>query len=142
MNLSSDRLCVEVTTKDCTIPPYECVRLQDSLNTLANLLRDCPHPVFRIEAAYHSESKIYHVISKLTWSDQTIFSRVRNPHLDTALEWCVRHVIDKTDAFKQCDNRGNETAMRRLQSHYHDKPGRLNEVARMARAWFNGHGRR
>jgi hypothetical protein len=118
MNLSSDQLCVEITTKDCTIPPYECVRLQASLSMLADMLRGAFDPVFRIDAAYHSDSNLYHVKSKLSWPDRTIVSRVQNLQLDTALEWCVRNVIDKIDAYQHCADRGNESATWRRQSHH------------------------
>jgi hypothetical protein len=115
MNLSSNQLSVEITTKDCAISPYECVKLQALLEMLADLLRDGFDPVLRIDAAYHSDSNTYYLRSKLTWSDRTIVSRVHNLHLDTALEWCVRNLIDKTDAYQHCADRRSAPATWRSQ---------------------------
>ena len=53
MQVSVDRLRVEITTRDCEIPPDERARLQSSLVALRDRVMDFPEPILAGQVVYH-----------------------------------------------------------------------------------------
>lgn len=105
MYLPVDRLQVEITTKDCDIPPDERERLQAALETLANAVKDLPDSPLWMDAVYHPHSKRYHVESKLKLPGRTIFTGEEDPYLDSALQRCLRKTIRKVETYNEHPDR-------------------------------------
>lgn len=105
MHFSVDHLSVDVTTKECGIPPDERARLQAPLGELGDAVSEFPNASLRVNVSYHPPSELYHVEAKLQLPGRTIFSGYKDAYLDTALQRCLRKMIHKTEAYKEHPDR-------------------------------------
>ncbi len=101
MQLPVDHLQVEITTKDCTIPPDERSRLQTALEALAGVVEDFPDPVLWVDVIYHPNSALYHVESKLKLPSRSLFASEKDPYLDCALQDSIQSMIRKANAYRE-----------------------------------------
>jgi hypothetical protein len=100
MQLSVDPLRVEITPKGCNIPPDERARLQSSLMSLAEAVRDLPDAVLQMAVIFHRKSEMYHIEAKLKLPGRSLFSSEKDPYLDSALLRAIESIIRKAEAYR------------------------------------------
>jgi len=105
MQMSIDRLRVEITTTGCQIPSDERTRLQSWLTELGDHVREFADPALEVHVINHPRSERYHVECKLKLPGRTLFAGEQDPYLDSALERAVTRLTRKVEAYKEHPDR-------------------------------------
>jgi len=113
MQVSVDKLRVEITTKDCEIPPDERARLQTWLTALGDSVKDLANPSLRIRVIHHLQSAMYHAEFALKLPGRSLFTGEEDPYLDAALGRCVAKLARKVEAYKEHPDRDAVVAAER-----------------------------
>jgi ribosome-associated translation inhibitor RaiA len=101
MQVFVDSFRVEITTKECEIPPDERARLQSALTSLGNSVKGFANPSLVVRVVYHPRSEVYHAEFKLKLPGRSLLTAEEDPYLDTALSRCVAKLTRKVEAYKE-----------------------------------------
>lgn len=105
MQFTTDRLSVEVTSKDCEIPADERARLQTPIEMLASEVRDLAEAALSIHVIFHQRRSVYHAEFKLKVPGRTLFTGAEDQYLDSALQRCFAKLSRKLAAYKENPDR-------------------------------------
>jgi hypothetical protein len=101
MLYSDDSFRVEITTKECEVPPDERTRLQALLEPLRDSVRHFPSSNLWMNVVYHPRSAIYHVELKLKLPGHTLFAGGWDTYLDSTLQRSLVELQRKVAEYQQ-----------------------------------------
>jgi len=114
MQASVDRLRVEITTRDCEVPPDERERLQTALSELAGRVRDFADASLSVRVIHHPKAAAYHAEFRLRLPGRLLSADEKAPDLDTALSRGFATLTREVEAYgKRPDESAAAQAERR-----------------------------
>jgi hypothetical protein len=111
-----NRLRVQINAKECQIPQDELARLQGFLGELGESVRDLPGSDLTLNVIRHPRSGAYHVEARLRVPGRALFSGDQDDYLDSALQRCLRKLVQHVAAHKASPDRAAEERARRREA--------------------------
>lgn len=94
-------LHVDFETKGCELPPDELTRMENSLETLGELVRFFPSTDLRFNLMHHPRRQAYHVEATLRLPGKTFFTGAWADDLDSAFQHCLTDLMARVNAYKE-----------------------------------------
>src|SRR3954451_24191578 len=118
MQYTDDRnhLRVEINPKECRIPEDELARMQGFLGELGESVHDYASSELTLNVIHHPRSGAYHVEARLRVPGRTLFSGDQDDYLDSAVQRCLRKLVQHVEAHKANPDRAAEEQARRREA--------------------------
>jgi hypothetical protein len=97
MHYTEDRyhLQVEISARECIIPPDELARMQRLLEPLGEAVEECSSSQLGITVIHQPRSRVFHVAARLTLPTGSVSAEDRDDYLDSAFQRCVATLIQR-----------------------------------------------
>ena len=97
---NSEKLHVEVETKQCEISQAEQEKMHAALTPLIKVVQDFPVAGLIVTVNHHLRGNDYHVKTSLVLTGKTLFTGERHEQMYTAFERCVQKLVNKVNTYK------------------------------------------
>jgi hypothetical protein len=105
---------VEITVKECNIPPDELARMQRLLEPLGEAVEEFTSSQVSITVIRHPRSGDHHVAARLTLPTGSVSAEDRDTYLDSAFQRCVARLVPKVQEARRRPRPPEAAAAERL----------------------------